>query len=80
MVDKPDKPNPPTHEGMDLGKKVEPATMVSGAAGIKSGVGSDVANKDRSKDNSFKLPEKVSASEIKDQSYRYGGGRSAGGR
>jgi hypothetical protein len=38
----------------------------------------DLANKDR--DASFKLPEKVSAADIKAQSFKYGGGRSAGNR
>ena len=57
-----------------------PATVVSGNAGTSLPNDADVANRDKSRDNKFKLPETVSTQEIKDQSYRYGGGRSAGNR
>lgn len=61
-------------------KPIEPPTMVSGNASTSLPDGSDVANKDRSKDNKFKLPDKVTTQEIRDGSFRYGGGRSAGNR
>jgi hypothetical protein len=50
---------------------VEPATIVSGesGAGIKS---SDIPRPN------FRLPETVSAEQIRQESFRYGGGRSAG--
>lgn len=51
-----------------------PPTYRQDAASPKA----DVVNKDHNA--SFKLPEKVSQSEIRDQSFRYGGGRSAGNR
>lgn len=64
---------------MNLHKKVEPATVVSGMPGIEQ----PITNKSPplyrdSAGPKFKLPETVSPSEIKEQSYRYGGGRSAG--
>ncbi len=40
--------------------------------------GKDLANKDRNA--SFKLPDKVTQSQIRDQSFKYGGGKSAGNR
>jgi hypothetical protein len=72
MVTKPDVSIPP--------KQIEPATVVSGNASLNLPDGSDVANRDRSGDNKFKLPEKVTTKEIRDGSFKYGGGRSAGNR
>jgi len=56
----------------------EHATVASGGDNSRTGSGADVANRDRTGESSFSLPEKVTASEVRDQSYRYGGGRSAG--
>lgn len=78
MVTKPNMPVPPAPTGLKTAPKIEPATVVGGATQIGSGV--DVANRDRTGENNFKLPEKVSQQEIKDGSFKYGGGRSAGNR
>ena len=61
---------PPTHQGLELSRKQDPATPVSGFAGAHSGLGRDAA---------FKLPDRVSQKEIKDQSFKYGGGRGPNG-
>lgn len=63
---------PPTAQEPKPLPPVDPAKIVSGGsgAGIKSVEGSN---------RSFTLPEKVTAQEVKSQSFRYGGGRSAGG-
>lgn len=81
MVTKPDTPNPPAPTGLKPNPtKIEPPTMVSGNASTSLPTDSDVANRDRSGDNKFKLPNKVSTKDILDGSFRYGGGRSAGNR
>jgi len=75
MVTKPDPPNKPT--GIQPLKKmpdIEPAKPVSGFAGVSA----PPKTPEQDKTQAFKLPDSVSPSEIKENSYRYGGGRSAG--
>lgn len=80
MVTKPNTSVPPAPTGLRPNPtKIEPPKMVSGNGVVKHS-GEDVANKDRSGQNTFKLPDKISAAEVRDQSFRYGGGRSAGNR
>lgn len=79
MVTKPNMPVPPAPTGLKKLPDVEPATVVAGASNTKAAA-PDAANRDRSGDNTFKLPEKVSQAEIRDNSFKYGGGRSAGNR
>jgi hypothetical protein len=79
MVEKPSKQTiPPTSEpsSMRLHQPSEPATIVSGMPGIEQPIkqGSPLYRDSAG----FKLPEQVTPAEIKEQSYRYGGGRSAG--
>lgn len=92
MVDKPNKQTipPAAAPGVVKMPKIEgPQNAVEASATKKYGPGfgakpnsepgkEDLANKDRNA--SFKLPEKVSAKDIRDQSFKYGGGRSAGNR
>ena len=81
MVTKPNTPVPPTSTVPKPLPKIEPMETVSGvAAGSKTGSNEDVANRDRTGENKFELPRQVTPQEVKDQSYRYGGGRSAGKR
>lgn len=81
MVTKPNTPMPAGPTGLQKAPtKIEPPKPVSGFSGYRSPTPDDVANKDRSKDISFKLPEKVTQDEIKENSFKYGGGRSAGNR
>lgn len=62
-------------------KQVEPAKIVAGNAMATSlPKGADPTNRDKTKDNNFKLPEKVTQQEIKDNSFKYGGGRSSGNK
>jgi hypothetical protein len=89
MVTKPTRPNPPAAEPLrPHPTRIEPPTMVSGNVSTSLPKGSgppfvkdpdsgkkDLANKDHSVD--FKLPNKVTQDEIRDGSFRYGGGRSA---
>lgn len=75
----PRKMDPPIQVGgktteTSLPKVSKPPTYRQDEASPKK----DLANKDHN--SSFKLPEKVSQSEIKDGSFKYGGGRSAGNR
>jgi hypothetical protein len=80
MVMKPDKPNPPAPTGLvKAPSKIAPPTQVGGVSNKGANL-DDTANRDRSGDNKFKLPEKVTQQEIKDGSFKYGGGRSAGNR
>ena len=82
MVTSPNRQTiPPTHEpdnGLKRMPPIEPAKIAAGSAGIKVGSNEDTANRDKTGDVKFKLPETVSPAEIKADSYRYGGGRSAG--
>lgn len=81
MVTKSNTPVPPTHTVPKKMPGIEPATVVGGAnAKTLSQAGSDLTNKDRTGDNKFTLPEKVTQQEIRDGSFKYGGGRSAGNR
>ena len=84
MVTKPSGPNPPAAEGLRKMPKIaapqlattasyQPAYRADPAAGK-----ADPANKDRNA--SFKLPETVSQKDTYDNSFKYGGGRSAGNR
>jgi hypothetical protein len=86
MVTKPNLPTPksvaqsgPTPP-MKTPTKIAPPTQVGGVTTSGAGLDNDLANRDRSGDNKFKLPEKVTQQEIKDGSFKYGGGRSAGNR
>ena len=79
MVTKPDLPTPPASTVPPKLPPIDPATLAT-SPGIKSGSGADVANRDRSGDSNFVLPDRVTQQEIKDGSYKYGGGRSAGKR
>jgi hypothetical protein len=92
MVDKPNKQTipPAAAPGVVKMPKIEgPQNAVEASASPKYSAGfgtpnnkeprkEDLANKDRNA--TFKLPEKVSAKDIHDQSFKYGGGRSAGNR
>jgi hypothetical protein len=82
MVEKPNsQPGiPPTSEpsSMRLQQPGEPATVVSGMPGIGQPIKQGPLYRDGAPPSKFKLPESVTPAEIKDQSYRYGGGRSAG--
>lgn len=91
MVTKPTKQSiPPAPTGLQRAPtKIEPPTPASGFAGTNLGGGSGPKTVTERKPgdfklpgqkDEFKLPEKVSQQEIKDQSFRYGGGRSAGNR
>jgi hypothetical protein len=78
MVTKPNTPMP------DI-KPAEIATKAShspkySADPATSVARKDVANSDKTGENKFTLPDKISAADIKGQSFRYGGGRSAGNR
>lgn len=81
MVTKPNTPMPLGPTGMKPHPtKIEPAKQVSGF-GSKAGIDkADPANADKTGDNKFTLPEKVTQQEIRDGSFKYGGGRSAGNR
>jgi hypothetical protein len=92
MVTKPNLPIPPSgQEPLKKMPKIEPMQLATNAsadpkyrASPKSiapdakSPPADPVNKDHGA--SFKLPEKVSQKDIKEQSFRYGGGRSAGNR
>lgn len=88
MVTKPNMPVPPTHEGLKKLPKIEPMELATNASsspkyqpdGTTSAARKDVANSDKTSDNKFKLPDKVSQADIKANSFKYGGGRSAGNR
>lgn len=92
MVMKPNTSMPPSgQEPLKKMPKIEPAELATnasanpkyqvGKAPAKNAdptVGKGLANKDH--DAKFKMPDKVSQQAIKDESFRYGGGRSAGNR
>jgi hypothetical protein len=91
MVDVPNKQSfpPAATPGVERKPKIEPMELATNAPFNKKYSGpnnapdpdqgkKDLANKDR--DASFKLPEKVTPAQIRDQSFKYGGGRSAGNR
>ena len=81
MVTTPTKQSsPPAPTGLRKAKPVEPAVPASGFAGTNVPKGSGPKTVEDRPKEPFKLPEKVSQEEIKDQSFRYGGGRSAGNR
>ena len=85
MVTKPNMPVPPAPTGLKKMPKIEAAELATNAAQSPkyqadppTNKAPDVANKDHG--SSFKMPDKVSQSEIRDNSFKYGGGRSAGNR
>lgn len=87
MVTKPDTPNPPAPTGLKKAPtKIEAPQLATTAAYSPkyspdvSSVKTDPTNRDKTGDNGFKLPEKVSPKDIKDQSFKYGGSRSSGNR
>lgn len=86
MVTKPNLPVPPAPTGLEKGRKMDAPQLATSAPQSPKYVadpattGVDPANKDRSGDNKFKLPDKVSQKDIYDNSFKYGGGRSAGNR
>jgi hypothetical protein len=90
MVTKPNTPTPATgQEPVKKLPKVEPAELATNASQNPKYVADpatsvtrkDVANADyRDNGAEFKLPEKVTQAQIRDQSFKYGGGRSAGNR
>lgn len=72
-VTTPNTPMPVSgEEPLRKAPKIEPPKAASGFA-FPGGKGKNDAKSD------FKLPESVSPSEVRDQSFRYGGGRTAGG-
>lgn len=91
MVDVPNKQSfpPAAVPGVERKPKIDPPELATQApynpkyngpkqmADPDSG-SKDLANKDHN--SKFKLPEKVTPNQIKDQSFKYGGGRSAGNR
>jgi hypothetical protein len=79
MVNTPNKPVPPTAEGLKKLPDIKAPTAVAGVSNTRASA-PDAANADKSGQNNFKLPEKVTQQEIKDGSFKYGGGRSAGNR
>jgi hypothetical protein len=88
MVTKPNLPVPPAPTGLKTLPKIEPAELATNASQspkyeadpATSVARKDVANSDKTGESKFKLPEKVTQKEIRDQSFKYGGGRSAGNR
>ena len=85
MVTKPNTPMPESgQEPLKKLPKIEPAELATNASASPkyspdpASPKKDLANKDH--DAKFKMPDKVSPSEIRDQSFKYGGGRSAGNR
>jgi hypothetical protein len=76
MVTKPNTDVPPTNTALKPMKPITPATVASGQSnGLTSrpnNQGNDTAK--------FTLPEKLTTAEVKDNSFKYGGGRSAGGK
>lgn len=84
MVTKPNsqKGIPPTSEpsSMRLHQPSEPATIVSGMPGVEQPTKQGPLYRDGAAPSKFKLPDSVSPKEIHEQSFRYGGGRSAGKR
>lgn len=79
MVTKSNLPVPPAPTGLKKMPDIRPATVVSGASNTKASA-PDAANADKTGQNKFTLPDKVTQQEIKDGSFKYGGGRSAGNR
>ncbi len=85
MVTKPNTPMPASgQEPLKKMPKIEAAELATNASASPkytpdpASPKKDIANKDHNAQ--FKMPEKVSPSEIRDQSFKYGGGRSAGNR
>jgi hypothetical protein len=72
-VTEPNRPVPPTHTGLELSRKQDPATPVSGFTGAGNPPPSKPANPaDEGAPKNFKLPEKVSTEEMKGMGRRYG--------
>jgi hypothetical protein len=89
MVTKPNTPTPATgQEPLKILPKVVPAELATNASQNPKYVADpatsltrqDVANSDKTGQNKFTLPDKVTQKEIRDNSFHYGGGRSAGNR
>ena len=85
MVTKPNMPVPPAPTPLKKMPKIEPAELATSAsqspkyqADPPKNKAPDLANKDHG--SSFKMPDKVSQSEILDNSFKYGGSRSSGNR
>jgi len=86
MVTKPNMPVPPAPTGLKSGPKQEAPQLATTASyspkyqADPSAVKKDPANADKTGDNKFKLPDKLTQKEIRDGSFRYGGSRSSGNR
>ena len=82
MVTKPNTEMPESgQEPLKKMPKIEPAEIASGVSTQTAlPQTADPANRDKTGDNKFTLPEKVTQKEIRDGSFKYGGGRSAGNR
>lgn len=82
MVTKPNTPMPASgQEPLKTMPKIEPAEQVGGVSTQTAlPKGADPANRDKTGENKFTLPEKVTQKEIHAGSFKYGGGRSAGNR
>ena len=84
MVMKPNRPVPDAPTGLRVGPKQEAPQLATSASYSPkyspdvSSVKKDPVNAD--KGATFKLPEKVSPKDIRDQSFKYGGSRSSGNR
>lgn len=84
MVTKPNMPVPPAPTGLQKGRKMEPPKLATAAPyspkyqADPDSPSKDIANKDRGA--TFKMPDKVPAKEVRDESFRYGGSRSSGNR
>lgn len=85
MVTTPGKSKlPSAAEPLKKMRKMEPAELATNASSNPKYVADpkraakDIANPDR--DAKFAMPTKVSQGDIRDQSFKYGGGRSAGNR
>jgi hypothetical protein len=89
MVTTPSKQgNPPAPTGLKTMPKIAPAELATNAAQnpkyvvdpSTSAARADPANSDKTGKDKFELPDKVTQREIRDNSFHYGGGRSAGNR
>jgi hypothetical protein len=82
MVTKPNTPMPESgQEPLTKMPKITPATVVAGVSTQTAlPKSANPANADKTGENKFELPDKVTQKEIRDGSFKYGGGRSAGNR
>jgi hypothetical protein len=86
MVNKPNTPVPPAPTGLKSGPKQEAPQLATTAtyspkySPDASSSKKDPVNADKTGENKFKLPEKLTPAEIRDGSFRYGGSRSSGNR